>query len=202
MQSLGITGNISKEFLDRHSEIKGKINALKEQNSAYLTLTELNDAKSKAASLLWRKIEGVLAEIQDEINRLMKKYNDTLYREHHKAPHLIFREYNSYMFETLDDTGTGTNYKGMVLYDLTVLALTSLPAIAHDSLILKNVSDGSIEGIMKIYESFQKQIFISFDKQDAYQDETRRIVGENTVLKLSDNGGDLYGYSWNTERGQ
>lgn len=80
--------------------------------------------------------------------------------------------------------------------------MTSLPAIAHDSLILKNVSDGSIEGIMKIYESFQKQIFISFDKQDAYQDETRRIVGENTVLKLSDNGGDLYGYSWNTERGQ
>ena len=60
MQSLGITGNISKEFLDRHSEIKGKINALKEQNFAYLTLTKLNDAKSKAASLLWRKIEGVL----------------------------------------------------------------------------------------------------------------------------------------------
>lgn len=202
MQRLGVTGTLSKEFLDRHSEIKGKINVLKEQNAAYLTLTELKEAKSKAASLLRRRIEGVLADIQEDINRLMKKYNDTLYKEHHKAPHLIFREYNSYMFETPDDTGTGTNYKGMVLYDLSVLALTSLPAIAHDSLILKNVSDGSIEGIMKIYERFQKQIFISFDKQDAYQDETRRIVRENTVLKLSDNGGELYGYSWNMERGQ
>lgn len=200
MQELGVTGNLSKEFLDRHSEIKGKINILKEQNAAYLTLTQLKEAKNKATTLLRTKIESVLAEMQDNLNNQMKKYNDTLYKEQHKAPHLIFREYNSYMFETPDDTGTGTNYKGLVLYDLSVLALTALPAIAHDSLILKNVSDGSVDGIMKIYESFQKQIFIAFDKQDAYQDETRRIVKENTVLKLSDNGGELYGYSWNKER--
>ena len=202
MKNLGITGNLSKEFLDRHSAIKGKIDALKEQNAAYLTLTQLKEAKSKAASQLHHRIEGILADIQNDINYQMKMYNDTLYREHHKPPHLVFREYNSYMFETPDDTGTGTNYKGLVLYDLAVLALTALPAIGHDSLILKNVSDGSIDGIMKIYESFQKQIFIAFDKQDAYQENTRRIVKDNTVLKLSDNGGELYGYSWNTERGQ
>ena len=202
MKGLGITGNLSKEFLDRHSEIKGKIDALKEQNAAYLTLTQLKEAKSKAASQLHQRIEGVLADIQNDLNYQMKMYNGTLYREQHKPPHLVFREYNSYIFETPDDTGTGTNYKGLVLYDLAVLALTALPAIGHDSLILKNVSDGSIDGIMRIYEGFQKQIFIAFDKQDAYQENTRRIVKENTVLKLSDNGGELYGYSWNTERGQ
>lgn len=202
MRELGVTGNLSKDFLDRHSEIKGKMDALKEQNSAYLTLTQLKEAKSKAASQLHQRIEGVLADIQNDLNYQMKMYNSTLYREQHKPPHLVFREYNSYMFETPDDTGTGTNYKGLVLYDLAVLALTALPAIGRDSLIPKNVSEGSIDGIMRIYESFQKQIFIAFDKQDAYQENTRCIVKENTVLKLSDNGGELYGYSWNTERGQ
>lgn len=68
-----------------------------------------------------------------------------------KAPRLHFNDYNSYTFETPDVTGTGTNYKGMVLYDLAVLYLTALPAIAHDSLIQKNISDGAIDGIMKIY---------------------------------------------------
>lgn len=109
MRELGITGNLSKEFLDRHSEIKGKIDALKEQNTAYLTLTQLKESKSKAASQLHHRIEGILADIQNDINSQIKKYNDTLYREHHKPPHLVFREYNSYIFETPDDTGTGTN---------------------------------------------------------------------------------------------
>lgn len=62
---------------------------------------------------------------------------------------------------TPDDTGTGSNYRGMVSYDLAVLKLT---ALAHDSLILKNISDGAVDDIMKIYEQSEKQIFIAFDK--------------------------------------
>ena len=132
----------------------------------------------------------------------MKEYNDSLFAEHHKPPHLHFNEYNSYRFETPDDTGTGSNYKGMVIFDLAVLNLTALPAIAHDSLILKNIRDGSIDGIMKIYADSKKQIFIAFDKQDAYTTETRKIVTDNKVLKLSDNHCELYGESWNVEEAQ
>ena len=111
-------------------------------------------------------------------------------------------EYNSYRFETPDDTGTGSKYKGMVIFDLAVLNLTTLPAIVHDSLILKNISDGSIDGIMKIYASSKKQIFIAFDKQDAYTTETRKTVSDNQVLKLSNNHCELYGQSWNVEEAQ
>ena len=31
--------------------------------------------------------------------------------------YLKFNEFNSYHFETPHDTGTGTNYKGLILYD-------------------------------------------------------------------------------------
>ena len=132
----------------------------------------------------------------------MKEFNDSLFTESRKAPHLHFNEYNSYRFETPDDTGTGSNYKGMVVYDLAVLYLTALPAIAHDSLILKNIGNGAVDGIMKIYAQSRKQVFIAFDKQAAYMPDTQKILADNTVLKLSDGNCELYGESWNKEVSQ
>ncbi len=88
----------------------------------------------------------------------------------------------------------------MVIYDLAVLFTTALPAIAHDSLILKNISDGVIDGIMKIYATSKKQIFIAFDKQAAYKPATQRILEKHTVLKLSDHNCELYGQSWSKEQ--
>ena len=149
--------------------------------------------------MLKHAIDTILSDIEIAINDKMKEFNDSLFIEAHKAPHLHFNEYNSYRFETPDDTGTGSNYKGMVIYDLAVLSLTALPAIAHDSLILKNISDGAVDGIMKIYSQSNKQVFIAFDKQAAYLPNTQRILADNTVLKLSDGNCELYGKSWNKE---
>ena len=202
ISQLGFVGNLSKEFLDKHSEIKGRIDALKAQNEAYLTLTDLQDARKKADDMLKHAIESILAEIEGAINDKMKEFNDSLFTESRKAPHLHFNEYNSYSFETPDDTGTGSNYKGMVIYDLSVLYLTALPAIAHDSLILKNIGDGAVDGIMKIYAKSRKQVFIAFDKQAAYMPDTQKILADNTVLKLSDGNCELYGESWNKEVSQ
>lgn len=199
---LGYIGNLSKEFLDRHAEIKGRIDALRAQNEAYLTLTGLQDAKKIADDLLKEGIRSILTEIQDVLNAKMKEFNDTLFTERRQAPHLVFNEYNSYTFETPDDTGTGSNFKGMIVYDLAVLFITALPAIAHDSLILKNIGDGPIDGIMQIYAQSDKQIFIAFDKQNAYRPSTRQILEGNRVLQLSDNGCELYGESWNKEKEQ
>lgn len=82
----------------------------------------------------------------------MREFGAQLHSESRKPPYLRFDSYNRYKFETPDDTGTGSNYRSMIIYDLAVLFSTALPAIAHDSLILKNISDGAIDGIMKIYE--------------------------------------------------
>ena len=43
---------MSKEFLDRHSELKGRIDALKAQNDARLTQKDLQDAKKHAVDPL------------------------------------------------------------------------------------------------------------------------------------------------------
>lgn len=200
INGLGYMGNFSKEFLDKHSELKGRIDAIKAQNEAFLTLQELTDEKQRVDELLKEAIQIILRDIEQEVNDRMQEMNDSLFTEARKAPKLYLNEYNSYRFETPDDTGTGSNYKGMLLYDLAVLQSTALPAIAHDSLILKNISDVAINGIMRLYVQSDKQIFIAFDKQDAYGAEVQQILESYRVLKLSDNNCELYGESWNIAR--
>ena len=106
---------------------------MQNQNDAYLKLLELQDAQKKANEMLKRATGSILSEIEDLINGKMKKLNDFLFKEKRMAPYLKLNEYNSYHFETPHDTGTGTNYKGLILYDLAMLELTNLPAIADDS---------------------------------------------------------------------
>ena len=52
---------------------------------------------------------------------------------------------------------------------------------------------------MKIYAASKNRVFIAFDKQEAYKSDTRKILSDNTVLKLSDGNCELYGQSWNKE---
>lgn len=86
------------------------------------------------------------------------------------------------------------------MFDLSILYNTVLPILIHDSIILKNIEDEAIEKIMKIYASFtEKQIFIAFDKQESYSNETQKIVQQNKVLELSPGGSELFGKAWNTK---
>lgn len=199
IRELGFVGNISREFLERHSELKGEIDALKTQNEAFLTQNELQAAKANADAVLKRSIEDILREIEETLNAKMKEFNDTLFDTKKKPPHVHFNAYNSYKFETPDNTGTGSNYKGMIVYDLAMLFSTALPALAHDSLLFKNLGKDVEDGIMRIYASTKKQIFIAYDKQGDCRPETQKILESNCVLRLSTNNCELYGRSWDTE---
>lgn len=199
IEDLGFVGTMSREFLNRHSEIKVEIDGLRRQNEAYLTQKELQEAKVRVEEVLRRGIEDILDEIEHTLNSKMKEFNDSLFGTPRKPPHIRFNGYNSYVFETPDDTGTGSNYKGMIVYDLAVLFTTALPALAHDSLLFKNLEKDVEDGIVRIYTSTSKQIFIAYDKQDDCRPETKRLLESNTVLKLSDNGHELYGRAWNKE---
>ena len=91
----------------------------------------------------------------------MRKFNDFLYPDIRKAPQINLKAHNSYSFHTPDDDGTGTKFKGMILYDLAILYLTQLPAIAHDSLLLSNISYQETEALLKPYDqskSLNKQV--------------------------------------------
>ena len=120
ISALGFIGNISKEFLDRHAEIKGHIDALQVQNEAFLTLQGLQDAKTRADEILKKAIESILLEIETELNEKMREFDAQLHSESRKPPYLRFDSYNRYKFETPDDTRTGSNYPIIENHDSVV----------------------------------------------------------------------------------
>ena len=197
-----VKNQFSKEFLDRHSALQRQIHALEEQNDAFKEEKALFALKSDAKEKLETNVASILADMTFQLNKKMYEFNETLYEEKRNSPTISLKNYNSYEFFTPKDTGTGTNFKGMILLDLAILYLSSLPAIAHDSLLFKNIDDEGVDGIMRIYNNvheINKQVFIAFDKQSSYSDETYEILQKNLVLQLAGNGDELYGKSWNKE---
>ena len=95
----------------------------------------------------------------------MREFNNIIYPDISKSPQLNLKAHNSYSFHTPDDDSTGTKFKGMILYDLAILYLTNLPAIAHDSLLLSNISYQATEVLLKLYDQsklLNKQVVLSF----------------------------------------
>lgn len=149
------------------------------------------------AEVLYKNsFQTLLTKVQQEINNRLDQYCHLIYGKNKTAP-LITLFPNKYIFKTPNDRGTGTQYRGMIMFDLVMLTISLLPVICHDSFLLKNIEDEAIEKLLEIYTGFtNKQIFIAFDKQNSYTAKVAQLLNENCVLRLSAGGNELYGRSW------
>lgn len=187
----------SQEFLNTYTELDRRIHKLEDENEAFETRNRLQNEKKQASDRLKSQTGMVLNEINSKVNSSMAGISDVVSQGLDNPPVLNIKEYNSYSFETPKDTGTGTNFKGMLIYDLATLRNTVLPAMAHDSLLFVNISYETVERILQQYASeTDKQIFIAFDRADSYDREAQDIVKKNTVLKLDNDEEALFGWKW------
>lgn len=175
-----------EEELSRENELYEKFKAIKK---SILDLREYI-SNNKIISL---------DEIETQINIKMEALNDFIYEEKNKAPILKLKD-SSYRFTTPDDTGTGTSYKSMLVYDLAILELSALPLLIHDSFLLKQIQDKAVEKILELYEQAGKQIFISIDKVSSLTLKAVQIIKKAKILTLYPNGGELFGRCWNKKR--
>ena len=197
---LGIPVKLPKPFLQQYAKITHDIEDLEAQNQEYLKGQEIAAAARAANEEYTNNQEQQLRRIEAVVHEEMVRINDFIYDGERSAPVLDLKNGNSYKFSTPDDDGTGTNYKGLIVFDLSILRLTVLPAIAHDSLIFKNIGDLPIDKIFQLYQDSQKQIFVVFDKKDAFTQTTQNIIDATTVIELHENGGELFGWSWARNR--
>ena len=196
IQDITNTPNLSKTILEKHSELIKEIETLSRENERYYQKVEIADAAEIAETRASTMRTKQLDYLQNTLNPKMSEINDFIY-EHRKKPPTISFHGSQYDFETRDDTGTGTSYKGLVVYDLSVLELTVLPILVHDSVVLKQIADEAIEKILEKYQSAGKQVFIALDKASSYTQTATDILNKTAVLHLSDNGNELFGRSWN-----
>ena len=100
------------------------------------------------------------------------------------------------MLSTPDETDTHIAFNYLIVFDLSVLNLTPLPIVVHDSVLLKQIVDDAVEQIMNLYSNCGKQDIIAFDKPQTYTAETEKIINKHIVLQLSKHGNELFGRSW------
>lgn len=196
--STGIAKQMSEQVLSQCVQISKSIDRLREQNDELMHQKELQENRAKAEQKLnnlFKQQTEALTDIVNRINDCMSRLNAIVTEETETAPELQVSGRKEIRFGTKDNTSEGTAFKSLVLYDLSILQLCPIPALIHDSNILKSVGDIQLEHILQQYQESGKQVFIAYDKPDSTTDKACELLNKTAVLRLF-NGKELFGQSW------
>lgn len=196
LKELEVPKRIADSTLKSYAQTQSQINELKRQNDLYVAKKEIEEDIKKLKSEYQKLFTDIYKEITNDINNVMEKLNNYIYGENIVAPVLTVSKPTSYTFGTDVDGGTGTNYKNLILLDFASLQLTMLPTIAHDTILFHNIGQEPMAKILELYNKCEKQVFIAIDESTKYATNAQKIIEDNTVLKLSANGNELFGSSW------
>lgn len=189
--------NVTQAILEKYSSIQSELVKLRNSNENFLKHKEIKANRDSLKEALDNLTLEIIHQFQIELNQLMYSLNDEIYDGRRTAPTLTISDANHYKFFTPKDGGTGSKYKGLVLFDLAILQLTNLPVIIHDSILLKQIEDYALEKILELYTRTDKQVFIALDKGTSYTETSQKILNDNIVLTLEPGGSELFGRAWN-----
>lgn len=189
--------DVSRAILDSYADAKQRYNNLREANRHYDERQKLKQNVADIDEQITQVFKSELSDIASNLNTLMDEYNKIVYHEDRSAPTIDIIDDSHYTFDTPNDRGTGSRYKGLILFDLAVLKLTALPAVAHDSFMLKQIEDIVLEKLLELYSKTDKQVFIAMDKETSYTERAQELLNDSVVLRLSSDGNELFGRSWN-----
>jgi len=188
---------ISKAILLKYADLTKRIEVLKEANKNFSEHSKLKIFSKSEKEKYEELVKSTIVSIESTLNSLMKDYTDRLYNGGKTAPTIEISDSSHYHFFTPNDTGTGSLCRGLVIFDLVVLNNTKLPAVVHDTVILKHIEDETLEKLIELYNTSPKQVFIAFDRDTTYSKKMQSILNDSKVLKLSPGGNELFGRAWN-----
>lgn len=198
IEESGLAKEMSERVLSQCVNVSKSIDRLEEETAELLHQKKLQEARVEAelrlAKLLQQQTEK-LEDVQNSINLRMEIINGAVTEQQETAPRLQITPQKGIIFETPGNTSEGTAFKSLVVYDLSVLELRPIPALIHDSNILKRIEDTHLEHILEHYQDSGRQIFIAFDKADSTAKKAREILEATAILRLSDRN-ELFGRSW------
>jgi hypothetical protein len=177
--------NAPKYSVETVVNISAQIQQITSENKFYLKKKSIDEDLKLAKEDLLEIREHIVADICSQVNDKMNNINKLIYTDNRRVPTLSINNNDRYVFTTFGDTGTGTAYANLITFDLSLLDLTYLPTIVHDLPLLKNIQNEAMENIIKIYNSYKKQIFIAIDKIHTYNEEASKILDNNKFLSLS-----------------
>ena len=194
-------GGMSRKILQEYAEYEKEISSIEKRLEKR---DEEQRLKENRAVLLKRyndKSADALVSIQTTLNAKMSEIDSRIYDGTKEPPQILLNP-SGYEFRTINDMGTGTAFKSMVVLDLAIMGLTRLPLLVHDSLIFKNIGDEPLSKLIQLYQDQSpRQVFIALDKAASYDEQTCAALERFAVLRLSDDQGALFGESWSKKKG-
>ena len=196
ISEVNATPHLTQALLDSYSGIDREMKNLRDANEYYIKKDELQTTREELQARLDSLIEELTAELQTGINIQLRELNDIVCNGRKTAPSIAISNAKKYVFTTPNDIGTGSQTRGMFLFDLVTAENTLLPAVVQDSMSVKQVEDPVMLRILELYRRSSKQFFV--DKGESYTDENKipEIIKETTRLKLLP-GHELFGRAWN-----
>lgn len=196
LTELRVPLSIPKKILEQYAAASIQKNELEGQITFYKNSKQISSRLKETKIELDGKKLSILEEIAAKINRKLEEFSGKV-NDNDSPPCLNLNSTSSYSFYAPNDSGTGTAYVSMILYDLAILELTKLPFVIHDSVLFKNLSDSRVIRVFEEYENSRKQIFVSFDKKNSYgSDALKKTIEKHRVIELYAGGGELFGRSW------
>lgn len=194
----GIAKGMSEHVLSQCVQISKSIDRLKAQTDELIRQKELQENRVQAErrlNKLFDEQSEALASIVEGINDHMHRMNSFVTEEGETAPVLKITDEKNIEFKTPGNTSEGAAFKSLILYDLSLLQLCTIPALIHDSNILKSLGDMQLEHILELYGDSQKQIFIAFDKPGSTTSKASKILNSTARIQLSEEQ-PLFGKDW------
>lgn len=182
LQSKGMPDDV----FNRVFELKEAIDKATNENIHFESKVNV-DAEVKGSN---DRLEDIYSEIfldiEGQVNSKLRSFNKVVYGPSRAATQLRIKNAASYLFTSTEDTGTGKSFAGLVGFDLSMLSLTKLPIVFHDSIIYKNIEVEATARILRILAAMRsKQIFLSFDEAKKFGPNVEGLIKRFTVLKLA-----------------
>ena len=188
---------VADALLERHLSLKTTLDRLTIANKNYKEKRAVDLDFSSAQKAFEGKVVGATNMLANKVNTEMKRINDLFDNGKLYAPELRINKFKNYSFSTPNDSGTGSRFKGVALFDLAVLHQTALPALVHDSIMFTNIESPVVKKLIELYSKETKQIFIAYDHIDKADIDLQELLQKNKVLELSDEPYCLFGKQWN-----
>lgn len=181
-------------LVDRVYDVATALEKAREENERYEGERALQDEIGRLQEELGVIRREVLIEIQRRLNTGMRDIVDEVFGPGRKSPQITLGETN-YTFEVFEDTGTGTAYSSLLVFDLTVFSQTEVPVLVHDSVLFKNIENDSVARLVAFYPKAGKQSFVAIDEVDKYGASAAATLRARKVIQL-DNSNVLYDKDW------
>lgn len=181
---LGSVGS-AEGVVDQVCEVAVALQKAETTKTTYERVAALSDTLKETAEKIDAEKRIILNQIEGQINDGMRRLTSAIIGKERKSPTLTFAN-DSYSFDVYDDTGTGTAFIALILFDLAVFRATQMPFLIHDSLLFKNIETDSVGQLLTHYLETSKQSFIALDEIQKYGNEVASLLESRCVIKLSD----------------